>query len=209
MSTTTPKDETADVQIDRELIARLAWAKLWDEHAFFGRLTEDDMMICIRYGVAQALSDRAAEPTVNRAEQYTIGIDGSRSVYVQNADGSWPGLPTRVETDEAQYTAWLANGGGGDGPALPAGQYRRFQARIDAETHSRIPDRAAEPKSAANTDPAKLARIRLLAEVELHLQSTRIFITTREKMHPCGVDIHDELLAKVTAAISEEDARND
>lgn len=44
-------------------------------------------------------------------------------------------------------------------------------------------------------------RVTLLAEVELHLQSARIFITSREKMHPCGVDLHDELLAKVSAAI--------
>lgn len=41
----------------------------------------------------------------------------------------------------------------------------------------------------------------LLAEVELHLQSSRVFVTTREKMHPCGVELHDELLGKVTAAI--------
>lgn len=41
----------------------------------------------------------------------------------------------------------------------------------------------------------------LLAEVELHLQSSRVFVTSREKMHPCGVELHDELLGKVTAAI--------
>lgn len=44
-------------------------------------------------------------------------------------------------------------------------------------------------------------RISLLAEIELHLQWARVFITTKEKAHPCGVDLHDELLAKVTAAI--------
>jgi hypothetical protein len=30
-------------------------------------------------------------------ELYAIGIDGSRSVYVRNPDGSWPALPNRVE----------------------------------------------------------------------------------------------------------------
>ena len=49
--------------------------------------------------------------------------------------------------------------------------------------------------SAALTEP------RLLADVELHLKSIRVFITSRQQSHPCGVDIHDELQAKVTAAI--------
>jgi len=44
-------------------------------------------------------------------------------------------------------------------------------------------------------------RAQLLADMELHLKSSRIFITTREKMHPCGVELHDELLGRVTAAI--------
>jgi len=44
-------------------------------------------------------------------------------------------------------------------------------------------------------------RVQLLADMELHLKSSRIFITTREKMHPCGVELHDELLGRVTAAI--------
>jgi len=44
-------------------------------------------------------------------------------------------------------------------------------------------------------------RAQLLADVELHLKSSRVFVTTREKMHPCGVELHDELLGRVTAAI--------
>lgn len=42
----------------------------------------------------------------------------------------------------------------------------------------------------------------LLSEVASHLQSTRVFLTSREKMHPCGVDIHDELLATLSAALT-------
>lgn len=57
-------------------------------------------------------------------------------------------------------------------------------------------------QTAANSSPDELARIQLLADVELHLQSVRIFLTKREKMHPCGVDLHDELQARVTAALS-------
>lgn len=30
-------------------------------------------------------------------ELFAIGIDGSRSVYVRNSDGTWPALPTRTE----------------------------------------------------------------------------------------------------------------
>lgn len=30
-------------------------------------------------------------------ELFAIGIDGSRSVYVRNSDGTWPALPTRIE----------------------------------------------------------------------------------------------------------------
>lgn len=31
------------------------------------------------------------------SELFALGIDGSRSVYVRNADGSWPTVPTRIE----------------------------------------------------------------------------------------------------------------
>lgn len=61
--------------------------------------------------------------------------------------------------------------------------------------------------TAATTSPEELARIQLLADVELHLQSCRIFLTKREKMHPDGVSIHDELQARVTAAINEGGVR--
>lgn len=57
--------------------------------------------------------------------------------------------------------------------------------------------------SAAKTSPELMRVAKLLADVELHLKSVRIFLTTREKMHPCGVDIHDELLRTVTAALEE------
>ena len=69
---------------------------------------------------------------------------------------------------------------------------------------------AAAPKVASdtalsnswvNTPKAEREQAMLLAEVELHLQQCRVFITSREKMHPCGVDLHDELQAKVTAAL--------
>lgn len=59
----------------------------------------------------------------------------------------------------------------------------------------------ALPNSWVNTPEAEREQAMLLAEVELHLQQCRVFITTREKMHPCGVELHDELLAKVTAAL--------
>jgi hypothetical protein len=68
----------------------------------------------------------------------------------------------------------------------------------------RPPEQAgAEMQTAANTSPDELARIQLLADVELHLKSCRIFLTTREKIHPCGVELHDEIHARVTAAINE------
>jgi hypothetical protein len=60
---------------------------------------------------------------------------------------------------------------------------------------------AARADSWAETPEEVRERIRLLADVDLHLQSVRVFITSREKMHPCGVELHDELLAKVTGAI--------
>ncbi|WP_338469085.1 hypothetical protein V3I01_08250 [Sphingomonas sp. gentR] len=62
-------------------------------------------------------------------------------------------------------------------------------------------DLLAEPPSYAAASEDVRERAQLLAEVELHLKSSRIFITTREKMHPCGVELHDELLGRVTAAI--------
>lgn len=58
--------------------------------------------------------------------------------------------------------------------------------------------------TAATATDDQLRRIQLLADVELHLKSCRIFLTSREKMHPCGVELHDELLANVTAAIKQE-----
>lgn len=64
------------------------------------------------------------------------------------------------------------------------------------------PDAAAiRPDSWTATAEDVREQVLLLAEVELHLQSCRVFLKTREKMHSCGVDLHDELLAKVTAAI--------
>lgn len=58
--------------------------------------------------------------------------------------------------------------------------------------------------TAATATDDQLRRIQLLADVELHLKSCRIFLTSREKMHPCGIELHDELLANVTAAIEQE-----
>ena len=54
-------------------------------------------------------------------------------------------------------------------------------------------------------------RILLLSEVELHLKSIRIFLHTREKIHPIGLDLHDEILTKVTNAIEKigDDVKND
>jgi hypothetical protein len=41
----------------------------------------------------------------------------------------------------------------------------------------------------------------LLADLELHLQSCRVFLTSREKLHPYGVDLHDEIVAQLKAVI--------
>lgn len=57
------------------------------------------------------------------------------------------------------------------------------------------------PDSWSATPEEVRERAQLLADMELHLKSSRIFITTREKMHQCGVELHDELLGRVTAAI--------
>lgn len=62
----------------------------------------------------------------------------------------------------------------------------------------------ASMQSATKTDPVDLARLQLMADIELHLQSARVFLTSREKMHPCGIELHDELQARVTAAIQPE-----
>lgn len=98
------------------------------------------------------------------------------------------------QSENALYSQWLASGGCDCAPDITTEQHLRFQARIDQETRVRS-------DSWANTPEADHERILLMAEIELHLKSCRIFLTSREKMHPVGVDIHDELLAKVTAAI--------
>jgi len=64
-----------------------------------------------------------------------------------------------------------------------------------------LPVPATSESTWATATDDQRERVTLLAEVELHLQSSRVFVTSREKMHPCGVDLHDELLTKVTAAI--------
>lgn len=48
-------------------------------------------------------------------------------------------------------------------------------------------------------------RMQLLADLELELKGARVFIASREKMHPYGIDLYDETLAKVKAAIDGPD----
>jgi len=74
--------------------------------------------------------------------------------------------------------------------------------RLPAAAAPKVASDPALPNSWVNTLEAEREQAMLLAEVELHLQQCRVFITSREKMHPCGVDLHDELQVKVTAALN-------
>ena len=88
------------------------------------------------------------------------------------------------------------------GVYLPIRKTNRGNFTMPLFAAAPTPDAAAiRPDSWAVTPKDAREQMLLLAEVELHLQSCRVFLTTREKMHPCGVDLHDELLVKVTAAI--------
>jgi len=80
-----------------------------------------------------------------------------------------------------------------DGVAIHPGRVVIRKRKVASDT--------ALPNSWVNTREAEREQAMLLAEVELHLQQSRVFITSREKMHPCGVELHDELQAKVTAAL--------
>lgn len=83
-------------------------------------------------------------------------------------------------------------------PKIAAGDtvalVQRWNTRLAALASASAPSWSETPEHIRE-------HLALLAEVELHLKSSRVFVTTREKMHPCGVELHDELLGKVTAAI--------
>lgn len=55
----------------------------------------------------------------------------------------------------------------------------------------------------ADAEPVPIDLAQLLADVELHFKSDRVFWLSREKIHPYGADLLDELQARVTAAIEE------
>lgn len=40
-------------------------------------------------------------------------------------------------------------------------------------------------------------KMKLLAEALVTLKHARVFICTREKMHPTGIELYDELVAKI------------
>ena len=54
----------------------------------------------------------------------------------------------------------------------------------------------------AEREVAGLDLLQLLADIELHFKTDRVFWTSREKMHPHGVVLLDELQANVSAAIN-------
>jgi hypothetical protein len=83
-----------------------------------------------------------------------------------------------------------------------------WQHNPTADPRGPLPDWAGVLLSRAATaiagDGADHELIVLLSEVEMHLKSVRIFISTREKIHPVGLDLHDEVLASVTARLEDQ-----
>lgn len=47
-------------------------------------------------------------------------------------------------------------------------------------------------------------RKELLREVAVTMRHARTFITSREKMHPTGIDLYDQLLAEIWIEVGDE-----
>ena len=43
----------------------------------------------------------------------------------------------------------------------------------------------------------------LLERIKKEIEGYEVFISTREKMHPCGIEMHKDLLSDISKAIEE------
>lgn len=81
-------------------------------------------------------------------------------------------------------------------PGKHVPECQEFRDLAAAPAPSCAPVRTASQCSAQETELAAL-----LAEVELELRHSRVFIGSREKMHPTGIELYEQLHAKVNAAL--------
>jgi len=60
------------------------------------------------------------------------------------------------------------------------------------------------PKRAPETAPAHERAMHLLRHAALELNHASVFIRTRQKMHPDGVKLYDELLGEIAAFLKDQ-----
>lgn len=66
---------------------------------------------------------------------------------------------------------------------------------------SRQGSEAVQNRRSSEDTEMPIDLLALLKEVQIELRHCRVFVTSREKSHPTGVELYDELAAKVDAAI--------
>src|SRR5882757_4724788 len=125
----------------------------------------------------------------NGADQWRLFLDeGAARAAAEQLDGEYEGL-YRVE-DRRSVSA-----------SLEAKYNRAWDVYVEKSMHS---DRSTfdcikAVVDAVSSEPAQAPTIGVLHDIYITMRHARTFITSREKMHPTGVELWDRLFAQIEA----------